>query len=382
MASQHNATIRPISSALSPREILATHFKGYCAELPIQGGWGYTKADACIIDKNDPMVDQSLPFEGVRLEYKFIELRAYEELIVFLPEGDKYAGIKINHIKQSLLEDEGKYFDKLVFEVTAFKESDWDELKAEFEGQNGYGSQNFDLKAHEERRLSKMVRFSGECWFDITSFYGQPYIVGRAPWNNKLISKSSLPRLPQSSSPVDNFEVHDKEKGLFSVLGLVAFNLYGPYPWYWEDVNEDTYKGTTFYAYEPKESAEDVRIAATLMVVDATLDHTEPLVSLLKQPDIPSVDDYLHEATQAYLLTKSMELSKWGGTTLNRIDELQQLVTSYTFVSDGNQQEAVAFRTTSKGRKVVVVAEYDVSESEGIGSSILNIIRNMNIIED
>lgn len=383
MPSTPIAHIPQISSVLSPREILVDHFKGYCAELPIHGGWGYTKTDACIIDKNDSIVDQTLPFPGVSLEYKFIELRAYEELIVFRPEGYKYAGIKINFKNQFLIHEDGKYFDKLIYEVTAFKESDWEELKAEFEGPYGYGNHAFDAEAHEKKRLAKMVHFSGECWFDITSFYGQQFIVGQASWNNKLISQESLPHPISTNSPITiNCEIHDKEHGLFSVLELVAFHLHGPYPWYWEDLHEDSYKGTIFYAYQPGESAEDIRIAAHLIVVDATLDLTEPLISILVQTDIPSIDEYLHKATQADMVTKGMELSKWRGTTLNRIGKLQTLVTSYTFIEDGTQREAVALRTTSKGRKVVALGDYDVSENNGVGSSIINIIRNMNIITD
>ena len=39
---------------LSPREAMD---KSPGPDLPIRGGWGYNREDACIIDKNDPIID-------------------------------------------------------------------------------------------------------------------------------------------------------------------------------------------------------------------------------------------------------------------------------------------------------------------------------------
>jgi len=162
----------PIKSDESPRDILATDFKSLRGGLPISGGWGYTQADACIIEKNDPLVNPSLPFDGVGVEYAFVEKRIYEEMIIFRPDGEKFSGIKWNLLEQNYKFEAGRHFDGLVFEITAFQESDWEELKAEFEGEQGYGHTGFDLEAHERKSQEKMVRLTREFWFDITSFYG------------------------------------------------------------------------------------------------------------------------------------------------------------------------------------------------------------------
>ena len=37
-------------------------------DLPISGGWGYSIEDCVIIDKTDLTVDQSLPFDGTKVE--------------------------------------------------------------------------------------------------------------------------------------------------------------------------------------------------------------------------------------------------------------------------------------------------------------------------
>ena len=195
----------PIKSEESPRDILAAHFKSLRGGLPIRGGWGYTQADACIIDKNDPLVDPSLPFTGVGVEYVFVEKRIYEEMIIFRPEGEKFSGIKWNLQEQRQFDEGRRHFDRLVFEITAFRDNDWEELKAEFEGTQGYSHPDFDVEAHEKKRQEKMVRFTREFWFDITSFYGQGLVI-----TDKSTGKKKLLR-PES------FKFSDKFTKLFGI---------------------------------------------------------------------------------------------------------------------------------------------------------------------
>jgi hypothetical protein len=163
----------PIQSNESPRDILAADFKSLHGGLPIRGGWGYTQSDACVIDKNDPLVDASLPFDGIGVEYVFVEKRIYEEMIIFRPNDQKFAGIRWNLLEQNLVHEGEKHFDRLVFEITALLESDWKELKSEFEGSQGYGTQGFNMETHEKKRQDKTVCFIREFWFDITSFFGK-----------------------------------------------------------------------------------------------------------------------------------------------------------------------------------------------------------------
>ena len=161
-----------IESVESPREILAADFKSLGGELPIRGGWGYSQEDAVIIDKNDPVVPSGIPFDGVEIEYIFVEKRIYEELIIFRPPEERFAGIKWNLLKQRLTEHNGRSYDLLTFEVTALPGKDCEELKGEWEGPNGYGSSGFDVDAHFSKRDAKAIRYVTEYWFDITSFYG------------------------------------------------------------------------------------------------------------------------------------------------------------------------------------------------------------------
>lgn len=165
--------LNPIYCKESPREILAADFKSLNGGFPIRGGWGYTKSDACIIDKNDPLVNPLLPFDGVDVEYAFVEKRIYEEMIIFRQDGEKFSGIRWNLQEQNLLHEAERSFERLIFEITAFSENDWEELKAEFGGPQGYGTPSFDAEAHEKKHQEKMMHFTREFWFDITSFYGK-----------------------------------------------------------------------------------------------------------------------------------------------------------------------------------------------------------------
>ncbi len=159
-----------ITSKETPREIFSADFPSI-GELPIQGGWGYTLEDAVIIDKNDPIVSKVLPFDGLGIEYVFVEKRIYEELIIFRDINERYSGIEWNLLEQSLKHHNNRVYDKLIFEVTALPDQDWEELKAEWESPDGFGTPDFDEDSHNLKRDSRTIRFIAEYWFDITSYY-------------------------------------------------------------------------------------------------------------------------------------------------------------------------------------------------------------------
>ena len=166
-------TIKPIETNRSPREILADHFESLGDELPIRGGWGYTKPDACIIDKNDPAVDTALPFDWIGIQNVFVEKRIYEEMIISRPEGEMFSGIKWDLQEQHLIEEGGQYYDRLIFEITGFKKDDWEHLKGEWEGPAGIDHPDFDILSHEKKREDLQVSITREFWFDITNFHGE-----------------------------------------------------------------------------------------------------------------------------------------------------------------------------------------------------------------
>ena len=151
----------------TPRQIILEDFK---IDLPITGGWGYNFESACVIDKNDPIVNQTIPFNVVSIEYIFVEKRIYEEMIIFREANEKFSGIRWDLEKQELVFQNEKPYDKLTFKVVGFSDEVWDELTRRFEEIKRSGKLELmdELKAYRE---SKAYRFTKEFYFDISSFY-------------------------------------------------------------------------------------------------------------------------------------------------------------------------------------------------------------------
>ena len=140
--------------------------------MPIKGGWGYGFDSACIIDKNDSTVIKEIPFDGVGVEYVFVEKRIYEEMIIFRESHEKYSGIRWNLDKQELLFNNNKPYDKLVFNIVGFTHDVWNELTSRFSEIEKTGKHELmaELDAYRETKALKLIR---EFYFDISSFYGQ-----------------------------------------------------------------------------------------------------------------------------------------------------------------------------------------------------------------
>ena len=156
---------------LIPRKVICDTFDSL--DLPISGGWGYSMSDAVVIDRDDKSVNPNLPFHGVGVERQFVLHRLYLELITARSTETSYAGISWKLTRQYLHQDSGKTYDRLDCKATALPYLDWLELKNEWEGPNGYGSDGFDEQKHLQHRETKTVNFPFEVWFDISSFYGR-----------------------------------------------------------------------------------------------------------------------------------------------------------------------------------------------------------------
>ncbi len=160
--------IMKLKTEKSPRETIYKHFEQV---LPIKGGWGYSKDDAVIIDSNDASINKSEVFNGIKYEYKFIEKRLFEEMIVTRSLEEGYAGIVWNLISQELIHDDGKYYDRIIVDVSALLYIDWLKLKEEWE--NNYYNPSFNKREHEHKKQEKTYKFEREFWFEISSFLGK-----------------------------------------------------------------------------------------------------------------------------------------------------------------------------------------------------------------
>ncbi|MBO7173999.1 MAG: hypothetical protein J6V64_06720 [Burkholderiaceae bacterium] len=130
-----------------------------CRNLVIKGGWGYGPNDAIILQATLDMVS---------IEYLIVEKRLYEELIIFRPKGNQYAGIEWHLKNQALKMIDGHHYDHLVFDVTAFHEKDWEYLTQDWSKHQAYVGDSEGLAKHEAEREKRQIHFVTEYWFDIS----------------------------------------------------------------------------------------------------------------------------------------------------------------------------------------------------------------------
>ena len=123
-------------------------------KLPVEGGWGYSKDDALVINKNHANVDQSKKFYGIGIEKKYVRYRAWKELE--LNENHYFVENKIKYKQknQALIKGEGdKLYDLLKYEICA------QELFLNDKG--------------EHIKSDILLCYDTEYWFEISSFFGK-----------------------------------------------------------------------------------------------------------------------------------------------------------------------------------------------------------------
>ena len=154
------ASIEPVQTDEPLRQVLTQDFPRDCYNLPISGGWGYTRADA-IIFVRDQFRTQGKSADFVGLEYHIAQKIIYEELIIFQPPGHKSSGIELHLILQKLTRADERRYDVLKFNVTCWSDWHWDQLKKEWEDNDFGRLANFDRQAHDAKRKDSRVEVFG-----------------------------------------------------------------------------------------------------------------------------------------------------------------------------------------------------------------------------
>lgn len=134
--------------------------------LPVAGGWGYSKEDACILTDDRESADGDEPI-GLDFEFEFIEWRLIEELNVMSLEGVlEEVCWKVQTQSLERDQDGTPSFDCLRVVVTAYLRSDLEALE------NGENELSSGVVAAKRRSL----RFMNECdfWFDVSRVKGIP----------------------------------------------------------------------------------------------------------------------------------------------------------------------------------------------------------------
>ena len=155
----------------SPREILREHFPRTARQCCFKGGWGYDAGDAVVVQEFDPEINPDEKFDGVSLEYAFIDKRIREELIFSRPEGERFAGIEHQSLGQELHHLDGVPHDFIRVEVTAYPEKEWNELKADWEAHDGYKDDPEGREANLKRKEAAKITYQTEFWFNIADFF-------------------------------------------------------------------------------------------------------------------------------------------------------------------------------------------------------------------
>ena len=155
----------------APREILSQHFPRTADQCCFKGGWGYDAGDAVEVLEFDPEINPDEKFDGVSLEYAFIDKRIREELIFSRPEGERFEQISHQVLGQELHDLDGIPHDFIEVEVTAYPEKEWNELKADWEAHDGYKDDPEGRKANLERKEAVKITYRTEFWFNIENFF-------------------------------------------------------------------------------------------------------------------------------------------------------------------------------------------------------------------
>jgi len=169
MMLQISSSIVPIRSDLPLRRVLAEDFPQDCANLPIEGGWGYTQPEAIVFLREQ--FPPGMPPDFVQLEYHIAQKIVYEELIIFRPEDYRFSGIDMKLTKQNLAGVGGKQYDHLEFSVTCWSDWHWNMLKKEWEDSDFGKSPNFDREQHLFKRNGSQVTYERMLWFDISDVF-------------------------------------------------------------------------------------------------------------------------------------------------------------------------------------------------------------------
>jgi len=128
-------------------------------DLDIKGAWGYTQEAATII------LSSSVPL--AQFEHMFASMRAYVEMNMTLPEEERYGSINLNEIAREQIAIDNLLYDKVTYEVSAMNEKVYASFIAAYK--EGYGTENFDMTEHFEKRKEATLKRKVTHWFEISS---------------------------------------------------------------------------------------------------------------------------------------------------------------------------------------------------------------------
>ena len=159
----------------TPRQAI---YEAFYVDLPIHGGWGYTRESAVIIEAPDISISK-VPFNLLEIQYEFVPLRIYKELVISKEWENEYGKIDWKLLRQSTAIYKNETFDVLEYKVTGIHHRFLKLMAVEF----GYETVEQYLKENPEldedpfgtgKKHSLLVdalreTFIATYWFNISS---------------------------------------------------------------------------------------------------------------------------------------------------------------------------------------------------------------------
>jgi len=125
------------------------------ADLEVDGAWGYTQALATEIKpENEGSVAQ--------IEFTLATMRAYLEMNMTLSDEARYSAINLQELSREKVE---RHYDKVRYEISAIKETEYKEFIAEYKENSGKAS--FDMSGHFARRKEATLKREVIHWFKV-----------------------------------------------------------------------------------------------------------------------------------------------------------------------------------------------------------------------
>lgn len=142
-----------IDSSDSIKEIIKSAFD---MEVALEGGWGYSQADATEIYSTN-----HLPME--QFEHTLATMRAYIEMNMTQEESQRYGSINPKEIDREDIVIEEQSYQKVTYAVSGMREDQYADFINEYK--NNYGKADFDMGEHFERRKEATLTRNVEHWF-------------------------------------------------------------------------------------------------------------------------------------------------------------------------------------------------------------------------
>ncbi len=122
--------------------------QAFSTEMDIDGGWGYDKNSATVVKYSNNS-------EKLQLEFTFAMMRATLEMTLTQAKENRYGAINVKELKREYF-DEGR-IEKIIYEVSGMKESDYNHFIQEYK--DGFGKDGFDIDKHfEDRKKATLKR--------------------------------------------------------------------------------------------------------------------------------------------------------------------------------------------------------------------------------